>query len=192
MTTADQTLRLLVTCTVCGSGKPRVDIAVANRTRTICKTCVEAPRACNRCGDVKAADEFYPSRTYPKLRAVGVRDTVCKECVRGDYEQTKANPERFLFDRVRHRATREGTEFTISVSDIFIPEHCPILGIKLAPVGKAEQSAATPSLDRLDSSKGYVPGNVAVVSMLANALKGNGTAAQHERIAAWMRSQGAS
>lgn len=39
----------------------------------------------------------------------------------------------------------------------------------------------------MDNEKGYVPGNVVVMSYRANRLKNDGTAEEHEIIAAWMR-----
>ena len=45
------------------------------------------------------------------------------------------------------------------------------------------------SLDRVDNKKGYVRGNVVVMSYKANRLKNDGTAEDHEIIAAWMRKQ---
>src|SRR3546814_14524029 len=45
------------------------------------------------------------------------------------------------------------------------------------------------SLDRIDNTKGYVRGNVAVMSYKANRLQNEGTAEEHEIIAAWMRKQ---
>jgi hypothetical protein len=63
-------------------------------------------------------------------------------------------------------------EFSITASDITIPDTCPVLGIKLkiSERGSGRQNTA-PSLDRVDNTKGYVPGNVEVISWRANALK---------------------
>lgn len=41
--------------------------------------------------------------------------------------------------------------------------------------GKQHAQANWPSLDRWDSSKGYVPGNVFVISYRANTLKNSAT-----------------
>jgi hypothetical protein len=94
-----------------------------------------------------------------------------------------------MLNRKRGNASRAGIEFTITRTDLVIPELCPVLGIPLAPVGARDFDAA-PSIDRLVLAYGYVPGNVAVISNRANMLKGAGTAEEHERIAAWMRSRG--
>ena len=83
-------------------------------------------------------------------------------------------------------------EFSIEYEDVFIPEYCPILGIKidkfLEDTSQSHESrASSPSLDRVDSSKGYIKGNVSVMSYRANILKGQGTAQQHRLIANWIR-----
>jgi hypothetical protein len=48
------------------------------------------------------------------------------------------------------------------------------LGLKLEQ-GNGKSTASSPSLDRIDSSKGYVKGNVRVISHRANLLKNNAT-----------------
>lgn len=46
----------------------------------------------------------------------------------------------------------------------------------------------SPSLDRVDNTRGYVPGNVLVISWKANQIKSNATLAELESIVAWLRS----
>ncbi len=77
-----------------------------------------------------------------------------------------------LLRAARRRARQRGLEFTITVADIVVPETCPLLGIPLF-ISDGTQSANSPSLDRIDNERGYVPGNVWVISYLANARKGN-------------------
>jgi len=89
----------------------------------------------------------------------------------------------------KQRAQKKGWDFALSAKDIIVPEFCPILGIRLQ-VGDGAFSDSSPSLDRINPNLGYVPGNVAVISMRANAIKRDGSAAEHERIAAWMRANG--
>lgn len=73
----------------------------------------------------------------------------------------------------------------IDESDIFIPARCPVFGTDLT---LAPNCGNSPSLDRADNTKGYVKGNVWVISDRANRLKRDGTAAEHEAIARYMRS----
>lgn len=82
--------------------------------------------------------------------------------------------EYFLFHHAKHRAAETNTEFNITVDDINIPKKCPILGIKLC-LDNNKAQVNSPSIDRIDNSKGYVKGNVWVISKKANTLKNDGT-----------------
>jgi len=57
------------------------------------------------------------------------------------------------------------------------PKVCPVLKIEL-DWGMNGRQPNSPSLDRIDPTKGYVPGNVIIVSMLANQMKSNATPEQ--------------
>lgn len=68
-------------------------------------------------------------------------------------------------------AKRLGREHSICVSDIEpLPERCPALGTVICYTN-TKTSLDSPSVDRIDNSKGYVPGNVVVVSYKANIIK---------------------
>jgi len=57
-----------------------------------------------------------------------------------------------------------------------LPEKCPVLGIPLVyGMNSRENRFASPSLDRINSALGYIPGNVVVVSWRANSLKKDAT-----------------
>ena len=85
-----------------------------------------------------------------------------------------SHPENMLLNRARQRAKKNGWKFNLELSDILIPQACPVLGIQLAVnVGGAHMAHNSPSLDRIDNTKGYVKGNVEVISMRANWLKNN-------------------
>lgn len=84
----------------------------------------------------------------------------------------RKNPEKYLYNAAKRRARDKGLDFDIEVSDIVIPETCPILGFKLK-MGDARSKWSSPSLDRKDNTKGYVKGNVFIISMKANLCKSN-------------------
>lgn len=89
------------------------------------------------------------------------------------------NPEKVLLRAAKARATKKNMEFNIDVSDIVIPECCPLLEIKLEfKRGSHGPHDASPTLDRIDSKKGYVKGNVWVISLMANKIKTNATVEQ--------------
>jgi hypothetical protein len=87
------------------------------------------------------------------------------------------HPCRQMWKNAKNRAKKKGLDFNLEESDIVIPSVCPVLGIPLLPnINKEGHGVDTsPSLDRIDNAKGYVKGNVRVISWRANNLKGNGT-----------------
>lgn len=86
----------------------------------------------------------------------------------------------------RRRARDRGYEFTLTVQDIAVPTQCPVLGIPIA-VSDGRPGPNSPSLDRVDSTKGYTPDNVRVISWRANKIKGDATPEELERVAAYAR-----
>lgn len=82
----------------------------------------------------------------------------------------------------KENAIRAGIEFDLMWSDLQWPTHCPITGLQLDYFNsKREQNS--PTFDRIDSRKGYVKGNVAIISARANRIKDNGSAEEHRKIA---------
>jgi len=69
------------------------------------------------------------------------------------------------------RARTKGIEFSITDEDIVIPDTCPYLGCKLTTIQGQGIIDSNVSLDRIDNNKGYIPGNVRVISNLANRMK---------------------
>lgn len=75
----------------------------------------------------------------------------------------------------RNRARKAGVPFNLTKDDIAIPSHCPILGIPLIrKIGRGGNDNS-PSLDRIHPERGYVPGNVIVISNRANRIKTDAT-----------------
>jgi hypothetical protein len=83
----------------------------------------------------------------------------------------KQNTNKYLFARAKLRASKRGLEFNIELDDVVVPQVCPLLGIEISPWSEFQDFR--PSLDRIDSTKGYIKGNVHVVSHKANRLKNN-------------------
>lgn len=102
------------------------------------------------------------------------------------------HPERVMWRRAKERARKKKLDFNIEESDIIIPEVCPVYGMPLVIAdGKGKKNWAppnSPSLDRIDSSKGYVKGNVWVISWRANHIKNDATLEELEKLVAALRS----
>ncbi len=82
-----------------------------------------------------------------------------------------------MLSQAKRRAAKNGLEFTLIEQDIILNERCPYLNIPLKVNTKGFHCDSY-SLDRIDNTKGYVPGNVEVISNLANSMKRNATKEQ--------------
>lgn len=81
------------------------------------------------------------------------------------------------FQNKRRNNEKNGKhEFTIRFQDIEYTTHCPLLGIPLNYNQTKWSADDYPTYDRIDNTKGYIPGNVHIVSWRANRLKSNSTA----------------
>jgi hypothetical protein len=115
----------------------------------------------------------------------------CKPC-RAEWTKKydRAEPHKKIFLRKKHKAKERGIEFSLKLEDVVFPTHCPALGVELSYVQRGGNPGSRPntaSFDRIDPSKGYIPGNVIIVSELANRIKTNATVEQIERVAAFYR-----
>jgi ssDNA-binding Zn-finger/Zn-ribbon topoisomerase 1 len=74
----------------------------------------------------------------------------------------------------------------ITVEDILevLASTCPICDVEMVHGNGRKGYSFT--LDRIDSTRGYVPGNIAVICFRCNRIKADGTPEDHRRIADWM------
>lgn len=91
-----------------------------------------------------------------------------------------------LWKYAKKRSIQIGKDFNIHMTDILIPASCPILEIPLVRSTNGKPTNNSPSLDRIDSSKGYVKGNIRVISMRANRLKQDSTIPELQNIIRYM------
>jgi hypothetical protein len=98
-----------------------------------------------------------------------------------------ADPQNYLWYVARTRARQKNTEFTINKEDIIIPYNCPILNITLTKGNGYLPNAM--SLDRIDNNKGYIIGNVRVISRKANLLKSSLTLDILEKLIKYIKNE---
>jgi len=137
------------------------------------------------CAIVKRLDNGDVHNSYYKQWR-GVHPEKCRAYARADYHKSpekhrsakkaweQNNYPRKLLQSARDTSRTYGWTCDLAVSDISIPERCPLLGTVLdcrAP----SRSPNLPSIDRIDPTKGYVKGNVWVISWRANRLKSDAT-----------------
>jgi hypothetical protein len=93
-----------------------------------------------------------------------------------------------LLKRARYRAKKKGQLFDLTEDDITVSSFCPILGIPLhVNDGMIGGRFNSPTLDRKDNARGYVPGNVWVISQLANQMKSNANTGELKDFANWIK-----
>jgi hypothetical protein len=157
-------------------------------------------RECRGCADVKSAESFpfvgvrrslYCTPCQPKKlerrRLVSAdwskRERQAGRSAAKQYQYRRVKVAKVLLLAARCRSKKYGLVCSITENDVVVPTHCPVLGIALT-VGEGRCSANSPTLDRIDSTRGYVPGNIIVISHRANTIKSNATL---EEIAAVLR-----
>ena len=146
------------------------------------------------CGAIK--DVFAGSLTQGISKSCGclrgelaaLANTTHGMCARS--EQLRAGQKQTLeytmFRNAKGRAKRKCLPFTLLLSDITIPEYCPVLGIKLSRENHVGYASNSPSLDKLVPTLGYTKSNSRVISNRANSLKNNATLAELKALVKWM------
>lgn len=78
----------------------------------------------------------------------------------------------------KYRAKIKKLEFDLTAKDIIIPKNCPVLGIPIYPYSLS----SSPSIDRIDNTRGYTKDNIVIVSFKANRMKGAATLDELSRL----------
>ena len=102
------------------------------------------------------------------------------------------NPEKYLLASIKSRAKRRGIPFNLELSDIVLPDVCPILGIKLinrATIGLKNSKGNSASVDRIIPTLGYVKGNIQIISARANQMKTDATPKELITFSNWILKQ---
>lgn len=154
-------------------------------------------KKCSNCKLEKPLEDFYNDKHSKDLKTYECKDCYIKRRVeKRDYHKNyqrelrktdnekvkksrnlsyqKTEPALKLFRQAKQRSDRKLIDFNIDVSDIIIPEVCPLLNVPFI-IGTNYDYEYTHSIDRIDTTRGYVKGNVWVVSKKANSMKNSGT-----------------
>lgn len=150
-------------------------------------------RECPNCGKVWTlwVQKFYPKEyryshfckdCQQELTTWQRKVIKMKKLPKKREQYLKGKREEFIRSYVKHmlhnasiRAAKKGIEFNITEDDIIIPNKCPLLEVPLK-IGTKDNYEYSPSLDRKDNTRGYVKGNVWIISKKANSMKNSATA----------------
>ena len=150
---------------------------------------VAMQKRCTQCDTVKSLDNFGKHKCKPD----GLR-SYCKQCARRYYDKEKAktkeqqNPVQKItcqmVSRTRKRAKEKNLPFNLDVQYVrsLATSRCPVLQVKFdwsLYKNNGKIPFNRPALDRIDPSKGYVKGNVWIISSKANRIKSD---ASHEEL----------
>lgn len=136
---------------------------------------------------------YFEDMTYNRARYASLREEQQAEFkLQGRAAQRRRraeNPRREILLAKKHNAGRRGIEFKITEADLNWPSHCPVTDVELRYDGVGlytDRRGPRPdaaSIDRIDNTRGYVPGNVVIVSHWVNIRKGDATPWQLRQIA---------
>lgn len=157
---------------------------------------MDGTKTCRACGETKPFSQIVRD-----TRTTDGYANICLTCnrLRGKQYRNlglqsasrRANPVatqlNAMISNSRVRARDKGLDHNLDLQYLrsIAPTHCPYLGTELrweALSGHGRPFPNSPSLDRIDSSRGYVKGNVAIVSYRANSIKNDATEQELFRI----------
>lgn len=118
-------------------------------------------------------------------------NNVCRECAKNRWKETATDKRvLYLLQRLRSKSKQISVPFNLEVSDIIVPDTCPVLGIPLS-FGKETNETGwrdnSPSVDRIVPSLGYVKGNIVVISYRANRIKNDATIDELEKVSTFFK-----
>lgn len=129
----------------------------------------------------------YRKRNQEKLRALGKRNYQKRREQALDYLHTRRRQEPW-FEKcniARDRSKKSGLEFDLTpeyIKSIWPADNkCPIFQVEFHKGERRSDWSA--SLDRINPNKGYVQGNVIIISDKANRIKSNATAQDIQTVA---------
>lgn len=156
---------------------------------------------CSNCKELKENSEFYISTKYPKRgfdyrckiccksrstsyhyenrNEVLSKWKINRENLTIEQKEEIANKSKVwyqkdirqrLLDRAIERSKKKNIFCNLTIDDIKIPDKCPLLNENFK-FGSKYDKWFSYSLDRIDNSKGYIKGNIQVVTYLANTMK---------------------
>jgi hypothetical protein len=136
--------------------------------------------ACSECK--KQIDKNYKENNKEHIKEYHKKYTKENYSTEKRRQKYIDNVELELYHHAKHRAKQKEMEFNITKDDIIIPERCPVFDIPIT----FENKDNVPTLDRIDSSKGYIKGNIQVICFKANRLKNNSTIEELKKIISYM------
>lgn len=156
-------------------------------------------KVCNYCDQVRKYTNFRIVKPNKKGKSIGkiigwrttnndYRASRCLACEKKEFEGRYAkNPFPQMRSNAKIRAKEDGRIFDVSteyLKSIFPKDsRCPVLGVKFdTSYKKGGVRKYSPTVDKIIPEKGYVEGNLIVVSHIVNRLKSDANYEDMEKI----------
>jgi hypothetical protein len=145
-----------------------------------CKQCHNERRKLRRRADKDAVNAYNRSRYAKNPERANNYGKKYRKSAAGAawYARTRSY---YLWKRAKHRAESLRREFTVTAEQIkgliLFTTHCPHTGVALnfEPAKGFKRNPWGPSIDRIDSAKGYTLDNIEVTSLWWNLAKNEWT-----------------
>lgn len=145
---------------------------------------IAASKFCPTCKQVLLVEQFYKNAS----KRDGL-NSQCKQCrIQYDIDNPIKCQTSYMIRDARKRAKRKNLPIDIDQDYIhsIVSFHCPIFGVPLEwSTHRGNGNAPlpnSPSLDRIDPAKGYVKGNVWIISHRANQIKNDASHDELKRV----------
>jgi hypothetical protein len=136
-------------------------------------------KICSKCNEEKPIEAFYKRADERYYRSY------CKDCEKKNYSNfRKSRPHISHLSNAKQRAKKLGLSFDLDKDWFYenLPLECPIFKVKFSDGDFA------PSIDRRDSSGGYIKSNCHIISQRANRIKNDATISELEKIIDYLKS----
>jgi hypothetical protein len=147
-----------------------------------CEVCLKKRCICEKILDYEI-NEIGFLDTKPKQKP----SAKIKLSLFGATEQEEIKYKKKMLSGASNRAKTKGLEFNLTIEDIIIPVYCPILGI---PLYTSELDAdCSPSIDRIENSRGYTKDNIQIISTRANRIKSDSSIEELQKLLTYLVEQ---
>lgn len=174
---------------------------------SVLEKCVGIGKVCNTCRQEKALFEFslnkrskdglqYKCKVCDNLYQKSKKEkNKERELERGRKYQSKRRGNfeyrlQMLLNASKQRAKLKNREHTITLNDLIelypVDNKCPVFGFSLE-FNSAGFRETSPSIDRIDSNKGYTKENIQIISWKANRMKSSATIEDLEALVAFLK-----
>lgn len=93
----------------------------------------------------------------------------------------KENPCKYLLQLAKARAKEREVIFDLKEEDIIVPDLCPVFKVPFE-----YGTPMTMSIDRIEPNRGYIKGNIQVISWKANRMKQDASLEELRTFALWV------